>query len=84
MDGSPWQTVKGRDALKAKVEKWGELVQEVHSIEVSDPLIAANFICLKMTYDVTRSDVGRSLGEEICLYTVEDGKIVREQFFYSV
>ena len=37
-----------------------------------------------MTLDATFKSRGRMQMEEICLYQVKNGKIVREQFFYDV
>jgi ketosteroid isomerase-like protein len=37
-----------------------------------------------MTLDVTHKGRGRTKLDEICLFRVRDGKIVREKFFYDV
>lgn len=36
-----------------------------------------------MTMDITMKGMGRFTMEEICVYEVNDGKIVREDFFYA-
>lgn len=82
-DGSPWETVHGIDALNAKIEKWNQMVEEVHKVEVSDPVIAGNFFTVKMAFDITVQGGERNYAEEIVVYEVKDGKVVLEQFFYS-
>lgn len=73
---------KGLDALIAKAAGFQEMIEEYHGGSVSDPVIAGNFFSLSMSLDVTYKGQGRSNMEEICLYEVKDGKIVKEQFFY--
>jgi ketosteroid isomerase-like protein len=80
-DGQPLEA-KGIDAVRGKSEWWSNTF-EVHGATVSDPLVAANHFTVAMSMDTTHKESGeRSQMEEICLYEVNDGKIVREQFFY--
>jgi len=72
----------GREALLEKSKKWMENIQEFHGSTVSDPLIAGDFIALTMGVDVTQKDGQRITMEEICVYEVKDGKIIKEQFFH--
>ena len=72
---------KGMDAIKKKGEKWNSMVQEVHGITVSDPLIATNSFCCTMRMNVTMKEGGPMDMTELCVYEVKDGKIVSEQFF---
>jgi ketosteroid isomerase-like protein len=76
------QTVKGIDAIKKKGEDWNQMVQEVHGGWSSEPLVAGNYISVAMGMDVTMKDGKRNKMDEIALYHVKDGKIVKEQFFY--
>ena len=49
---------------------------------VSEPLVAGNYISLSMDMDVSFKD-GRDVKmEEVCVYQVQEGKIVKEEFFY--
>jgi len=73
---------KGLDALLEKSKKWTENISEFHGSSVSDPIIAGDHFALTMMVDVTTKDRGRSKMEEICVYEVENGKIVKEQFFH--
>ena len=72
---------KGMDAIKEKGEKWNSMVQEMHGITLSDPLVAANSFALTMQMDVTMKERGHMDMTELCIYQVKDGKIVSEQFF---
>ena len=83
MATGPLGNVKGLDAMRAKAKAWGELVQEMHSGSVGEPSISGNWFSLPMSMDVTMKDRGRTQMEELCLYHVDNGKIVREQFFYD-
>jgi len=81
-EGAPVKETKGLDALLAKSVGFQEMVEQYHGGTVSDPIIAGNFFTVSMSMDITYKGRGRTNEEEICLYQVKDGKIVKEQFFY--
>jgi len=72
---------KGLDAILEKGRKWGEMVQEMHDMKISDPLTAENSFALTMTMSVTMKDGNRMDMTELCIYHAKDGKIISEQFF---
>lgn len=72
---------KGLNAIREKGRKFNSLVEKVHSIEVSDPLVAGNSIAFTMSMDMTMKGKGRMKFPELCVYQVKDGKIVSEEFF---
>jgi len=76
------ETVKGLDAIKKKGEDFNNSVEEMHGGYVSEPLVAGRYIAVAMGMDVTMKGAGRMKMDEIALYEVKDGKIVKEQFFY--
>jgi hypothetical protein len=76
------QTVKGIDNIKKKGEQFNEMVEEMHGGWVGEPVVGGNYIAVAMGMDVTMKGAGRMNMEEICVYEVKDGKIVKEQFFY--
>jgi len=83
-EGAPTRNVKGRDAIIAKGRHFVESM-EIHGGNVSDAVVAGPFFSLSMMLDLTpRGGGARFTMEEICLYEVRDGKIVREQFFYPL
>ena len=83
MSEGPLGNAKGLDAIRAKGKAWGEAVQEMHGGSVGDPSVSGNWFSVPMSMDVTMKGQGRMNMEEICVYQVQDGKIVREQFFYD-
>lgn len=76
------QTVQGIDAIRRKGQQFGEMVEEVHGGFSNEPQVAGNHFAVAMGMDVTMKGQGRMKMDEICVYEVKDGKIVKEQFFY--
>jgi hypothetical protein len=73
---------KGIDAIRGKNQWWAEN-NEVHSATVDGPFLGDDKFAVYYNYDVTFKPTGkRNNMEEMALYTVKDGKVVREQFFY--
>ena len=74
----------GLDAVMAK-GKWWMDNHEVHSAVCEGPFPHGDRFIVRFTYDVTNKPSGRRMTmDEGALYTVADGKIVREEFFYSM
>ncbi|HZP59664.1 MAG TPA: SnoaL-like domain-containing protein [Opitutaceae bacterium] len=71
---------KGLDALAEKGRKFTAMIEQVHSISVSDPLVAGNSFACAMQLDLTIRERGRMNLNELCIYEVKDGKIIAEQF----
>lgn len=72
---------KGLSAIVEKGHKFEAMVEQMHSLTVSEPLVANNAITCTMSMDITMKGKGRMQMAEICVYQVKDGKIVSEQFF---
>lgn len=76
------KTVKGLDRLRAKSKTWNE-TNVVHSAEVSGPYPNENRFAVRFNFDVTNKPSGKRMKmDEVGLFTVENGKIAREEFFY--
>jgi hypothetical protein len=75
------QETKGLQAIIEKGRKFDSMVQEVHSLTVSEPLVAGNTFAFVMTMDLTMKGKGRFAMPELCVYQVKDGKVISEQFF---
>lgn len=74
----------GLEAVKGK-SAWWSANHEVHAATCSDAMFHGpdQFACV-LTYDITRKATGKRLRmEEVAVYTVAGGKIVREQFYYD-
>jgi ketosteroid isomerase-like protein len=83
MADGPLGNAKGLDAMRAKSKAWMEAVEEMHGGSVGEPSVSGNWFSVPMSLDVTMKGQPRMQMEEMCLYQVRDGKIVREQFFYD-
>jgi hypothetical protein len=82
MPDSP-KEVKGLEAVIEKGKQWAANT-EVHHMEVSEPLVAGSQFAVKFTMDMTCKQTNqRNTIEEIGLYQVENGKIVKAQFLYD-
>ncbi len=76
--GSPES--RGIDAVRAKTDWWVNNMQ-VHSTKVSGPFVARDRFVVQYDIDVTEKDSKKRMQlSEVGVYTVKDGKIVREEF----
>jgi len=76
--------LEGMEAVMKKGE-WWQNTFEVHSSNASDPVVADDWFTVKFEMDTTHKPSGqRSKSSEIGVYKVEEGKIIREQFFYTM
>jgi ketosteroid isomerase-like protein len=78
---------EGVAAVKGKGEWWMQN-HEVHKAEVDGPFPHGDRFIVRFKYDVT-AKAGPMAGkrftmDEAALYTVKDGKIAHEEFFYSM
>ncbi len=76
------QSVEGKEAIKRKGEMFQSTVEEMHGGYSSEPLVAGNYFTVAMGMDATMKGMGRTKMDEIAVYEVKDGKIVKEQFFF--
>ena len=76
------QTAIGKAAIKQKAVDFNSMVEEMHGGWVSDLLVGGNYITCAMGMEATMKGMGRTKMDEVCVYEVKDGKIVKEQFFY--
>jgi hypothetical protein len=76
------QNAEGIAAIKQKGKDWENMVEAMHGGYASKPLVAGRFFSLAMGMDVTMKGAGRMKIDEIAVYEVKDGKIVKEQFFF--
>jgi hypothetical protein len=81
--GGP-RELKGLDKVLAKSQWWAEN-HEVHGGTTEGPLVSGTHFAVRFTFDVTRKADGvRMHLDELAVYEVANGKIVREEFFYSM
>jgi hypothetical protein len=78
------QVAQGLEAVKAKGD-WWTANHEIHSVTVSDPYPSGDQFAIHFSMDITyKQNNQRMTFDEIAVYKVVDGKIVHEQFFYSM
>ncbi|MEN6544060.1 nuclear transport factor 2 family protein [Parvibaculum sp.] len=74
---------RGKEALRKKGE-WWEGAHEIHRMDIDGPYVNGNQFIVRFTIDVTEKQSGtRMKMDETGLYTLKDGKIAEERFFYS-
>ncbi len=78
-DGSSPE-IRGADGVRGKIDWWVNSM-EVHAFEVSGPFVAHDRFVVQYDVDVTdKSSKNRFQMSEVGVYTVKNGKIVREEF----
>jgi hypothetical protein len=76
------RVAKGLDAIRAKSKVWSEN-NVVHGAEVNGPFPNENRFAVRFMFDVTNKQTGKRIKmDEVGLFTIENGKIAREEFFY--
>ena len=75
-------SVEGLDNIKKKGDMFNAMVEEMHGGYTGKPIVAGNFIAVAMGMDATMKGAGRMKMDEICVYEVKDGKVVKEQSFF--
>jgi ketosteroid isomerase-like protein len=76
--------VRGLEAVAAKGKEWGEN-HEIHAATCEGPYPNGDRFIVRFHFDVTNKPSSQRMKmDEAALYTVKDGKIVREEFFYSM
>jgi ketosteroid isomerase-like protein len=74
--------LRGRAAVKGKGE-WWYANHDVHSATTTGPFVNGDSFALIFDLDVTYKQTGQRMQmKELVLYTVRDGKVVEERFFY--
>jgi ketosteroid isomerase-like protein len=81
MEG-PMAVCEGKEAVKQKGDLWSAN-HEVHSANVEGPFVNGDQFAVRFKYDVTPKESGKRVTmDEVGVYTVKDGKIVAERFYY--
>ena len=73
---------EGRKAVEAKHAEWFKTVT-MHSCSAHGPYATPNGFCVRYEMDCESKDGSwpRMQMDEIAVYTVENGKVVKEEFF---
>lgn len=80
--GGPMAHLIGKEAVMGK-SAWWYVNHEVHSTTTDGPYVNGDRIAIRLTMDLTNKASGERMQmDEVALYTMRDGKIAEEQFFY--
>ena len=83
-EGVPNRIVSGFKALAEKGKAFQSKIEKINSSFISDPIVAENFFSITMKMNVNMHGVPTPIDmDEVCVYTVNNGKVVKEQFFYT-
>ena len=73
----------GRKAMQAKGEEWMR-THKVHGVSADGPFVGASGFAIRFRMDVEDTSAGqRQIMDEVGVYTIQNGKIVREEFMYG-
>jgi hypothetical protein len=72
----------GREAVKAKGIARRATIETIHSYTCSEPIVAGEFFSVVLKQEATFKGKPRISLEEIGIFYVKEGKIIKEQFFY--
>lgn len=71
---------KGLPGILDKGRRFESMIETMHSLTISEPVVATNSFACTMQMDVTMKGQGRMNMTELCVYLVKDGKVISEQF----
>jgi ketosteroid isomerase-like protein len=78
----PMREVRGREGVLGKA-RWWQGAHEVHGASVDGPWPNGDQFIVRFHFDITQKETGNRVQmDEVGLYTVRDGKIAEEKFFY--
>ncbi len=74
---------KGRVAVLEKQAQWGKTTT-VHGMQVQGPFLNGEQFAVRFSLDCTGPDGKRGTMEEVALYTVANGAVAEERFFFAM
>lgn len=79
------RVTRGKQAVRANNVRWLE-AHEVHRADAEGPYPHGDDrFAVRFSYDVTNRGNGQRMQlDEVALYTLQDGKVAKEEFFYSI
>ena len=83
-EGVPDRNGQGLDQIYAKGEAFNSKVEKVNSSFISDPIVADNFFSCSMLMNINLKGMLMAIDmNEVCVFTVSDGKVIKEELFYT-
>jgi hypothetical protein len=73
---------KGLETIINRANQFHDIIEKVLSKKVSEPLVAGDYFTFRLTQEFQLKNIGYFKLDELCLFRVKDGKVVREEYFY--
>ena len=78
------RTARGLEAIRAK-SKWWNDNHTIHKAELFGPYPHDDRFAVRFVYDITHKPSSKRMTmDEVGLFTVVNGKITKEEFFYAM
>ena len=78
----PERETKGLQAVLDSSKNFHTTIEKVLTREVSEPLISGNYFSFRICQEFDLKNIGYFKLDELCLFKVQDGKIIYEEYFY--
>ena len=80
--GTEMAEVRGIEGVRGKGD-WWEANNEVHDVQVEGPYVNGDQFVVRFKMELTPKGGERTTMDEVGLYTIRNGKIAEERFFYA-
>ena len=81
LKGDLSERVEGKLAVSQKIYEWNLATEQIRDLSISDPIVSGDYFSCTVAVDAFMKGIGRIQLNEVCVYKVQYGKIVFEQFF---
>ncbi|PBQ30476.1 hypothetical protein CNR22_01400 [Sphingobacteriaceae bacterium] len=83
LKGESSEQVEGKLAVSRKIYELNSSTEQIRDLYISDPIVSGDYFSFTMETDSFMKGIGRVRMNEVCVYKVQYGKIVFEQFFFT-
>lgn len=73
---------KGLAAIKKKGKMFSSMLENFYGATISEPILAGDCFSIAWEMDAQMKGQERMMMKEICVYKVDNDKVISEQFFY--
>ena len=84
LSGDISEKVEGKLAVLRKIYERNVDTVQILDLCISDPIVSGDYFSFTKDTDIYMRGMGRVLMNEVCVYKVQYGKIIFEQFFFTV
>lgn len=76
------KTTEGKDNVRKKGKDWVSRIEGFHGASTTEPVVGGHYFAVGRKAEITVKDIGRLQIDQLMMYEVKDGQIIKEQFFY--